>query len=125
MKRHVKVGASTCIDMIDAFSAKLQQLDPSSVEGAVAINSAEDQDYISGADVNDQYIQDLMSEVADETTALETNPGVCTWEVEEDNITFIVAGFDGDFVHEYTCPITDLTGDIDTDLNYILDYLTA
>lgn len=124
MKRHIRIGASTCVDMIDAFRDRIQQLQTNSgyIGNSTYINSAYDN--FTDLNIDDEYIDTLMSEVADETTMLEINPGICTWDITDTTIVFIITGFNGDSIDEYTCPIADLTGDINTDLNYILDSIT-
>lgn len=128
MKKRIKISASSCVDMINAFNTKIAELDPTQIEGSECtdteeeITAAEDgMDYIQGAGLNDQYIQDLMSEVADETVSNPDNPAVCTWQVENGAIIFYLTSIENDSVDEYTCPLQDLTGDIQSDLDYILE----
>lgn len=154
MRRHIKISASSCTDMIDAFQAKIQELDPNYVGGATAIKAGEacpncgskncdgscveascpcgDPNCdgscgsipVEGASefgtVDDSYIDDMMQYVADETVMPPYN-AVCTWDINDDNVTFILTGMQDDSISEYTCPKEDLTGDVDADIQYILN----
>lgn len=133
MRKHVKISAASCIDMINAFNTRLMELDPTQVEGSECHNCNDPQEVIEGADdysgqfsegdagINDQYISDLMSYVADETASDDANPRVCTWRTEDGNIIFVLTGLNEETIEEFTCPISDLTGNIDDDMTYILD----
>lgn len=139
MKKYVKVSASSCVDMINAFNTRLMELDPTQIDGSVS-NDCDKKEVVEGAEgdysdynditedsvredfgLNDQYIQDLMSYIADETASDEANPRVCTWRTENDNIIFVLTGIEDEYIEEFTCPISDLTGDIDQDSSYIID----
>lgn len=87
-----------------------------SVEGS----EIQDQEYINGAegDISEEYVDDMMQYVADKTVA--SLDSTCSWEVNNGNLIFIVAGLESETVDEYTCPLADLTGDVDTDVDYIL-----
>lgn len=137
MKKHIRIKAASCLDMINAFQHKISELDPNYVESAETIDasaceekvgaSCNDkktdvtaEEYIQGADgeVDETYVDEMMQYVADETVI--SNDAVCSWRVEDDMLIFVLAGLNTDFVDEYSCPLTDLTGDIDTDMDYIL-----
>lgn len=79
-----------------------------------------DSDNVDTSAVDEAYIDDMMQYVADETV----DPSIgstCSWRVEGTNLIIILASLDSDSVDEYTCPLADLTGDINTDIDYILE----
>lgn len=215
MKKHIRIKAASCLDMIHAFNSKIQELDPGYVSSAENINASDDgfysdaemesidrngsdedvaiaaisynrgvsvsearkiyetiddaklqeyidyyfdrdlpvaerqaraaarrnkvgaacnrgeksevtaEEYIQGAEdeVDEAYVDEMMQYVADETVV--SNNAVCSWRVEGDMLIFVLAGLDTDFVDEYSCPLTDLTGDIDTDMNYVLSAING
>lgn len=141
MKKHIVIKSASCLDMINAINSKIRELDPSAVmssknpdncnscntcgcqDNVQGSNDCSDcnQNYIQGSDsvIDDNYIDEIMQSVADETVSLEV-PAVCSWRIEGRKIVFVLTGIDEDFVDEYTCPIMDLTGDIGVDIDYIL-----
>lgn len=216
MKKHVRIKAASCLDMINAFNSKIHELDPGYVASSETINASDDgfysdadmesidrngsdeelaisaisyfygisvaearkeyetinqvdlqraigwyldrglptkerlarseelknklnascdtdckeevtaEEYIHGAEnraVDEEYVDEMMQYVADETISLDP-PAVCSWHVKGDNLVFVLAG-DEELVDEYTCPLEDLTGDVDTDVKYICDAING
>lgn len=136
MIKRISIKAASCLDMINAVNARISELDPgyvgaSKCEEGEPIEAGIDPmmdnpvdepvEYIQGAegDVSEDYIDDMMQYVADEVTA--NLDSTCSWRVEGNDLIFIVAGLEDDSIEEYTCPLEDLTGDVDTDMNYILE----
>ena len=76
------------------------------------------EDDITRAAVDEDYIDEIMPYIADETASLDP-PCSCTWRVEGDELVFVVAGIQTDTVEEYRCPLSDLTGEIEADVAYI------
>jgi hypothetical protein len=123
--------------MIDAFNARIAQLDrgiesscQTDVDGAAdpdgcgQCNPVEGETYIQGADLDDSYIDELMQYVADETV-VEPYNATCTWDIDTDNVTFVLTSFDGNSIEEYTVPKTDLSGSIDQDIDYIMESINS
>lgn len=119
-KKHIKISASSCADMLDAFQNRIDELNENGIVSSCQSENKENvegSEYIQGSDITDEYIDDLMSYVADELAEV----GSCSWDIEGDSISFTVCEFATDRITDYTCPKSDLTGDIDTDINYIVD----
>lgn len=45
MKRYMKIGASSCSDMIDAINTRILELDPSQIEGSLDITATNESRY--------------------------------------------------------------------------------
>lgn len=140
MKKHFSIKASSCLDMINAFNRKIHEFESDYVNSAEAVNAGDcdtncdkkqkvtaDQ-YIHGDEsdnlIDEAYVDDMMQYVADETMSLDP-PFVCSWYVDGDSLIFILTGIETDTVDEYTCPLSDLTGDINVDIQYIVDSINA
>lgn len=130
MKKHIRIKAASCLDMIHAINSKISELDPNYVSGvdAATCNSDGKQeikaDDIIDTYIDEAYVDEMMQYVADETASLDP-PAVCTWHVDGDILTFVVTGIEDDRIDEYSCPLTDLTGDVESDVAYIADAING
>ena len=118
----VDIKSATCEEMIAEFQNKIDELE--GIETSTTIESADDivdiePEYIQGAEITNEYIDDLMSSVADEVIMPPYN-STCVWTIEDKDIVYILTQTEKDIMTEYHCPISDLTGDIDADISYIL-----
>lgn len=91
-------------DMLDAFQAKLDELTAST-------NSA---DVFANKNISDQYLDELYDEISIE---LEDEVMMLNYRSSDSDITINYTWMDIPF--ESTCPIVDLTGDLDSDTAYV------
>ena len=103
--------------LIDSIEMKLEWLSPSTVNSASSVDEIDENvDEIYGADLDNQYISQLIKNVNDNITdeGMELN-----WSMDQSNLIGIQTTPQNK-LYEYDIPLKDLVNDIDKDTDYIL-----